>query len=141
MTPNDAGWDYQLKMQEAAFGDYFLSMRPFKCMTDSVDMLCHLPYPYQVNRQIDKKDLTDLEYELLFIRRKPTDYGINPWNGLYYQIRWQNGQLIGEAYEVDLDLLAVPPEDNNLRPIRKHDLHEIDGAQLWLPRLVAMPLN
>lgn len=141
MTPNKAGWDYQLTMQEAGFGDYFLSMRPFKCMTDKVNMLCHLPYPYQIIRYIDRTDLTDLEFDLLFIRRKPTDYGINPWNGLYYRIHWQGGLLVGKAYEVDLDLLAVPPEDNNLRPIQNHDLHEIDGEQLWLPKLVVRPLN
>ncbi|MCP4430499.1 MAG: hypothetical protein GY806_05930 [Gammaproteobacteria bacterium] len=141
LTPNEAGWDYQLKMNEVGFGDYFLSMRPFKCTTDKVNMLCHLAYPYQINRKISKADLVDLEYDLLFIRRKPTDYGINPWNGLYYKLRWRDGLIEGKAHEVDLDLLAVPPEDNQIRPIQSHDLHEIDGKQLWLPKLVSQPQN
>ncbi len=68
-------------------------------------------------------------------------FQINPWNGLYYRMQWQNGLLTGKAYEVDLDLLAVPPEDGSLRPIQSHDLHEIDGGQLWLPKLVARATN
>lgn len=141
MSAQQGGWDYRLGMVEDGFGDYFLSMRPFKCITNRTDMLCHLQYPYNIKRKISQSDLTDLEYDLLFIRRKPTDYGINPWNGLYYRLQWQGDLLIGEAHEVDLDLLAVPPDEGVLRPIQEHDLHQIDAEQLWLPRLVARPVD
>jgi len=141
MAAEGDGWKYRLEMLEAGFGDYFLSMRPFKCITDRVDMLCHLPYPYKIERKINQSDVTDLEYDLLFIRRKPTDYGINPWNGLYYRLRWQGDLLVGEAHEVDLDLLAVPPDEGVLRPIQAHDLHSIDAEQLWLPKLVVQPIS
>ena len=40
------GMAYSVFMNETGFGDYFLSMRPFRCMTDQANMLCHLPYPY-----------------------------------------------------------------------------------------------
>ncbi len=141
MKPSNGGWGYKLNLNEAQFGDYFLSMRPFKCMSDNINMLCYLSYPYQLARHIDKADLVNLEYDLLFIRRKATDYGINPWNGLYYRLRWESDKIIGEGHEVDLDLLAVPPENDDLRPINDEDLHAVDAGQLWLPKMLVRPLN
>ena len=129
---------YQLSMHEPQFGDYFLSMRPFKCMTDKVKMLCHLAYPYAIERQFSKNDLSALEHDFLFIRRKPTDYGIDPWKGLYYRIQQKGDMFIGQAHEVDLNILAVPPEDEVLGLINA-ELHEIDGEQLWLPKLLIKP--
>lgn len=131
-----SGSDYQLSMNENRFSDYFLSMRPFKCMTDKVNMLCHLPYPYDLNRHISDGNLTALEYDFLFIRRKPADYGINPWNGLYYRLQKTGDDYIGQAHEVDLDILAVPPPEDEPYPIKAQDLHPIDEQQLWLPRLL-----
>lgn len=135
-TTSNTGLDYQISMNEQQFGDYFLSMRPFKCMTDKVDMLCHLAYPYDLKRHIFDANLTALEYEFLFIRRKPTDYGINPWNGLYYRLHKQGEDYVGVAHEVDLDILAVPPAHNDPFPIKPEALHGIDAKQLWLPRLL-----
>ncbi len=135
-TAIDRGMDYRIDMNEKRFGDYFLSMRPFKCMTDKVDMLCHLAYPYEMKRHITDQNLTALEYDFLFIRRKPIDYGINPWNGLYYRIHKQGDDYIGQAYEVDLDILAVPPPESDPFPVKSVDLHEIDPEQLWLPQLL-----
>lgn len=131
--------NYRLTMNEQQFGDYFLSMRPFKCMTDKVDMLCHLAYPYPLKRQITEHSLLPLEYDFLFIRRKPADYGINPWNGLYYRLQKKGDEYVGIAHEVDLDILAVPPPEDDPFPIKSSDLHETDTQQLWLPRLLIKP--
>lgn len=139
LEPAEQGYSYRLQMNEAVFGDHFLSMRPFKCIKANANMLCHLQYPYEIARSITNDDLTDLEYDLLFIRRKSTDYGINPWNGLYYRLTWEGDELHGVGHEVDLDILAVPPESGNTRPIKPVDLHEVQAGQLWLPRLVAKP--
>ncbi len=135
LTATGNGWDYQIRMNENRFDDYFLSMRPFKCITDKVDMMCHLAYPYKLKRHLSQHDLSPLEYDFLFIRRKPSDYGINPWNGLYYRLQKQGDDYIGVAHEVDLDILAVPPADDDPYPIKPEDLHEIDTQQLWLPGL------
>jgi hypothetical protein len=134
--PVNDGYDFIVSMNEDQFGDYFLSMRPFKCMTDKINMLCHLAYPYEIKRHITDQSLTALEYGFLFIRRKPSDYGINPWNGLYYPLHKQGEDYIGQAHEVDLDILAAPPPDSDPFPIKQVDLHEIDAQHLWLPRLL-----
>lgn len=126
--------EYRLSMNDQLFGDYFLSMRPFKCISDKANMLCHLAYPYSLERRFSEQDFSALEHDFLFIRRKPTDYGIDPWNGLVYRIEKKGDEYIGQAHEVDLNVLAVPP-DTPL-PLNEAEIHQIDGAQLWLPRLL-----
>ncbi len=135
----NGGNNYRLIMNEKHFADYFLNMRPFRCMTDQVDMLCHLAYPYPIERRISGSDFTALEHDFLFIRRKPTDYGIDPWNGLYYRIEKKGEEYVGQAFEVDLNILAVPPEADDPLPLKDAELNEIDADQLWLPRLLIKP--
>ncbi len=132
------GMAYSVFMNETGFGDYFLSMRPFRCMTDQANMLCHLPYPYTLERRIRRNDLTALEHEFLFIRRKPTDYGIDPWNGLYYRIEKKGDEYHGLAHEVDLNILAAPPDDDSL-PLLEAEMEAGKVDKLWLPRLVIRP--
>jgi|GEM_PF-828138 len=135
LTVEADGKRYQLSMNEAAFGDYFLSMRPFKCMDDGNDMLCHLPYPYPLKREISATSLVALEHEFLFIRRRPADYGIDPWNGLYYRLQRSGDGFVGRAYEVDLNILAAPPEGDVL-PLVEAEMSKGDPDLLWLPRML-----
>jgi hypothetical protein len=127
---------YRLQLDEDRFADYFLSMRPFKCITRGKRMLCHLPYPYANRRNISRDDLTDLEYDLLFIERSPTEYGIDPWNGRYFRLRWDGDAILGEIHEVDLDELAVPPEQGDFRPLNAADLTPAETSPTrWMPTL------
>ncbi|WP_136439956.1 hypothetical protein [Pacificoceanicola onchidii] len=126
---------YSVTMAEAPFSDHFLSMRPFRCIAGPDKHWCHLPYPYEIRRDISK-DLTDLEYDFLFVWKGANDYGINLWNGVYYRLEEQAGTLVGTLHEVDLDQLGVPPEAGNLRPLRDKDLHQSDPESHWLPQLV-----
>ncbi len=127
---------YRFDLDGDAFGDYFLSMRPFKCITHTDKMLCYLPYPYENRRNIDAEDLTDLEYDLLFIARSPKEYGIDPWNGRYFRLGWDDGAMAGEIHEVDLDELAVPPDEGNLRPLTEDDLTPAEASPgRWTPAL------
>ena len=127
---------YAVSWDEGRFGDYFLSMRPFRCLEGPEKLWCRVPYPYSIHRTIPDGDLTDLEYDLMFVWKKANDYGINMWNGVYYQLD-QNGDLLeGKMHEIDMNVLAAPPEDGNLRPIRPQDTTEADPASHWLPRLV-----
>lgn len=138
LTPSDKGHSVSISMDETKFTDHFLSMRPFKCITAEQYQLCHLPYPYENHRQISSDALTDLEYELLFIRRSPTDYGINPWFGVYYRLNPLEGAELsyrGTLHETNLDVLAAPPEDGNLRPITADELYEADPQQHHWPTL------
>lgn len=126
---------FKVELDEAAFSDHFLSMRPFKCLADAENMQCYLPYTYQNRRHITQSDLTDLEYDLLFIERSPKEYGIDPWNGRYYRMRWEGSNIVGEIMEVDLNILAAPPKEGNLRPITSEDLNETELENQWLPRI------
>lgn len=130
---------YQLELIDSAFDDYFLSMRPFKCALKQDNMLCYVAYPYQNRRHISRQDLTDLEYDLLFNARTDKEYGINPWNGRYFRLHWEGERILGELHEVDLNLLASPPEDGNLRPITAAELTPAAPGAKWLPRLIIEP--
>ncbi len=134
----DAGYRFELK--DEAFGDYFLSMRPFKCISYTDKMFCYLSYPYENRRKLSAEDLTDLEYDLLFIARSPTEYGIDPWNGRYFHLRWEGETIVGEIHETDLDILAAPPEDGSLRPLADADMVPVAASdKQWTPRLVIEP--
>ena len=50
---------YSVSMDETSFTDHFLSMRPFRCLEGSQKNWCHVPYPYEINRNISV-DLIDL---------------------------------------------------------------------------------
>ena len=47
--------------------------------------------------------------------------------------------LSGAMYEMDMNLLAVPPDAGNMRPIREVDLTEADRDSHWLPRMLVLP--
>ena len=126
---------YQITLNEDAFADHFLSMRPFKCLEGTEKHWCHVPYPYDIQRRITADDLTDLEYDLLFLWKGATDYGINMWNGVYYRLSYTDGGIIGALHEMDMDTLSAPPVAGNLRPIAEKHLHEADPDSHWLPVL------
>lgn len=134
-TPTEDGYAYRVELDSAKFGDEFLSMRPFRCLEGPQGNLCHLPYPYDIRRHITATDLVDLEYDLLFLRQNPGEYGINAWNGIYYRLTAGPTGLQGTLHEVDLNVLAVPPPAGERRPIRSAQLNATDAAAHWLPRL------
>lgn len=127
--------DYSVAMNDAAFTDHFLSMRPFKCLEGPAKHWCHVPYPYPNARNISQ-DTTDLEYDFLFLWKGATEYGINMWNGVYYKLDKAGDALTGTLYEMDMNTLASPPDDGNLRPVAESDLHESEPESHWLPKLV-----
>lgn len=126
---------YELDMDTAPFTDHFLSMRPFKCLEGPEKHWCYLPYPYENRRDISG-DLTDLEYDLLFIWKGATDYGIDTWNGVYYQLEPHGDGWRGAMHEIDMDILAVPPDAGDLRPVLDKHLEPADPEGHWLPRLI-----
>lgn len=118
-----------------AFDDFFLSMRPFKCLVGPDKNWCHVPYPYPLPRNI-ADDPTDLSYEFLFVWKNTNDYGINMWNGVYYNITETNGTYTGTLHEMDMDLLSAPPPANVIHPLRAQDIHASDPESHWLPTLI-----
>lgn len=131
---------YRFELDDALFSDHFLSMRPFKCVAHLERMFCYLGYPYAIRRNISRQDLTDLEYDLLFIARRPTEYGIDPWNGRYFRLRWEGDSIVGTIHETDLDILASPPEDGGLRPLAAAEIVPMEASDAqWTPRIVIEP--
>ena len=130
------GYRFEVVLDDAQFDDHFLSMRPFKCLEHARYLLCHLPYPYENRRRIAADDLADLEYDLLFIRKAPSEYGINPYNGLYYRLELDGDAIRGTLHETDLDVLAAPPEAGNLRPIEVDALYEAEPEAHPYPTLL-----
>ena len=135
-TPDGDGASYEIALREGPFSDHFLSMRPFKCLEGAAKHWCHIAYPYENRRRVTAADQTDLEYDLLFIWKGATEYGINMWNGVYYAIEPDGDRLVGRLHEVDMGLLAAPPAPGDLRPLGADDLHESDPEGHWLPMLV-----
>ncbi len=126
-TPKEDGAEISVSIDGADFQDEFLSMRPFRCLPDRKEVWCHLAYPYKLRGRVTASDLTDLEYALLFLFKPPGDYGINAWNGLYFKLSLgADGVISGAVHEVDLNVLAVPPEQDFARPVRAPDLNEVD---------------
>jgi hypothetical protein len=118
------------------FRDHFLSMRPFKCL-EGEKFYCHLPYPYAWKGEVTETDLADLEYALLFVQKEPAAYGINLWHGVYYKLTLStDGRISGTLHEVDMDVLASPPADGELRPITPDLLTRADPGGQWLPELI-----
>ncbi|WP_138841137.1 hypothetical protein [Ruegeria sediminis] len=134
--PRGERMSYSIDWNDEVFADHFLSMRPFKCIEGPDKHWCHVPYPYEINRQVDVGDLTDLEYDLLFLWKGSTEYGINMWNGVYYRLDATDDGLVGRLHEMDMDLLSAPPEPGDLRPLSDMDLHEADPESHWLPELL-----
>jgi len=119
---------YSVAMNNDAFSEHFLSMRPFKCLDGSDKTWCHVPYPYEIARDISD-DLTDLEYDFLFLWKGRTDYGINMWNGIYYRIERTETGFHGTLHEMDMDLLSAPPEGGYcVRCARRTSLKAIPPA-------------
>lgn len=126
---------YTLDWNAPAFSDHFLSMRPFRCIDGPDKTWCHVPYPYAIRRDIGA-DLTDLEYDFLFVWKGRGEYGIDMWNGVYYVIEATGDGYVGQMHEMNMDILAVPPEPGEMRPIGRQDLEPADPEGHWLPRLV-----
>lgn len=135
LEPLEDGYRTKVELDESVFEDQFLSMRPFKCLPDPRETVCYLPYPYENRRQIREGDLTDLEYDLLFLHKSSSEYGINAWNGFYYELTRTQDGFTGELRETDLNVLAAPPEAGDLRPIERSALFEASDKH-WPRRLI-----
>lgn len=136
---HNGAYSVNVEMDNPFFEDQFLSMRPFRCLTQSAEWFCYLPYPYDLYKTITFDDLTELEYQLLFIWKSPKNFGIDAWNGVYYQLTANNdGSISGQLLQGDLNVLANPPEPYS-HPI---DLYEFidEGAKNRLyPSLIIRP--
>lgn len=108
---------FEVKLDAPQFSIEFLSMRPFSCLRDEKEMWCHLPYPYDMKGRVTAGDLTDLEYSLLFLFKRPQEFGIDAFKGLYFKLTASPAGINGVLHEADLSVLASPPPEGVDRPI------------------------
>jgi hypothetical protein len=136
-SAHDGRTSYSLKIDNPSFSEHFLSMRPFRCLEGAAQTVCHLPYPHALRRQVTADDLTDLEYDLLFLHKSSGEYGINFWNGIYYELALgADGTIKGKLKETDMNELASPPAEKFGRLIEPANLSDADGATHRFPTLV-----
>lgn len=129
--PIAAGTRFTLALKADRFGEYFLAMRPFKCLTGPRQHLCHFPFE-RAGDMITETDLQPLEYALMFLHKKPATVSLDSRNGLYYTLRRTARGFDGRVSDVDMDPTSVP-EAKRVRPIARQDLHSADPAAYWLP--------
>lgn len=128
----DSGSKYSLHMEHERFKDFFLSMKEMKCL-EGPELMCHLAYPYDQPRTVTEQELGWLSHDLLFMYKQPAEFGANFWNGVYYQLRIEDGVIKGNAQAVDLNMLASPPDDLSVLPFGKWDREELEPKNRWLP--------
>lgn len=136
-TPAEAGKTRFKVTIDDALEEYFLAMRPFRCLTGPVQRLCHFPVEREA-ALISKEDLVPLEYALLFIHTAPKSLHINPFNGIYYKMSWTGNGIAGELHDVEMDAFIAPdivPVERRQRPISHSELAPGDPRSHWLPRL------
>ena len=136
-TPAEAGKTrFKITMEET-LEEYFLAMRPFRCLTGPLQRLCHFPVEREA-ALISPGDLVPLEYALLFMRTAPKSLHIDPFNGIYYKMSWTERGITGQLHDVEMDSFIAPdivPLERRQRPIRHSDLTPGDPRSHWLPLL------
>jgi hypothetical protein len=121
-------------MQYDRFTDYFLSMKEMKCL-EGPELMCHLPYPYRNPHWLSDTRLHWLEHDLLFMFKRPSEYGVNFWNGILYKLTATDYGYSGTGRAVDLNELAAPPEDLEAPAFKGVYLEALSTENRWLPRL------
>lgn len=115
---SDGKTGFRVIMDTDRFKDFFLSMKEFKCLEGSGEVVCHVPYPYQHPGVIDGDNFVWLEHSLLFLFKQPRDFGAKLWNGLYYRFVRDASGLTGTPHAVDLNVISAPPDDLRIPPYR-----------------------
>lgn len=127
---------FALSIDHAPFRDHFLSMREFKCLDGSGEILCHVPYPYSRPDTVTPGDLAWLEHALMFMFKKPADFGAKLWNGVYWQLRvTPDGTLEGRPQAIDLNRIGAPPARLDVPPYRPAQRDDMPEGARWFVRL------
>lgn len=130
---------FKITLKEDTMNEYFLAMRPFKCVAGTTQQYCLFPVSNEPPI-VTEGDFTTLEYQLMFMKTKPNALHINPFNGIYYRFSLDDkGGLVGVQHELDMDPFITPdsvPADRRLRPIRAVDLQDVQPQSAWMPMLI-----
>jgi hypothetical protein len=132
-TQQVGGTKAEFTADPKVFEERFLAMRPFLCLDGDKHSYCH--FPYKSPQLIRDDDLTDLEYQFMFLRKPRNSVSLDPTNGLYYELKKTATGFEGALREVDMTPIIVP-EGDMTRPIKRENLFVSDPTGHWLPKLV-----
>ncbi len=133
-TPHGEQSSFVLHLDHARMKDFFLSMKEFKCL-EGEEIHCHVPYPYANPATVSRNDLRWLEHSLLFLYKRPKDFGARLWNGLYYRMALTDEGIVGTQQAIDLTLVGAPPADPSVPPYGPGERAEIPPGTHWIDRL------
>jgi hypothetical protein len=119
---------------ERVFKDFFLSMKEMKCL-EGPEIWCHIPYPYEKQAITKDNQTIWLSHELLFMYKRPDQFGAQLWQGVYFEFTQDDKGYEGKPYSVDLNELASPPDDPNTPPLNILDMEPLEIETRWLPFL------
>jgi hypothetical protein len=135
-TPQaDGRIGFVLAMEREHLKDFFLSMKEFKCAEGPSEILCHVPYPYAQPGTVSTTDLAWLEHSLLFMFKKPSEFGAKLWNGVYFQLRLTDQGLEGTPQAIDLNRISAPPDRLDVPPYRAALRDDMRPDERWFNRL------
>ncbi|PZO12709.1 MAG: hypothetical protein DCE87_14510 [Betaproteobacteria bacterium] len=128
--------EFTLELDHTKFTDFFLSMREFKCLAGETEVSCHVPYPYKSPNIVSAEDYAWLEHRLLFMFKRPSEFGAKLWNGIYFKFAIEGDTLVGVPQAVDLNKIGAPPVDLNEPPYPDQDRHDTNIEQRLVKALV-----
>lgn len=137
-TPQGDKARFKIDFDDSKFTQYFLSMREFKCV-EGPEVVCHVPYPYPNPDVVTASDLSWLEHALLFFYKSPADYGAKMSHGLIYSLSMNGDRLTGKPESIDLDEIAIPPDDQSAAFFTRDHRYEIQPGARWIENLTIEP--
>jgi len=127
---------FTLQLEPERFKDFFLSMKEFKCLENTQEIQCHVPYPYPNPATVTADNLVWLEHSLLFFFKAPRDFGARLWNGIYYQMQITDQGIVGTPQAIDLVQMGEPPVDPSIPPFGKEGRTDMVPETRWFYRLI-----
>jgi hypothetical protein len=128
----DGGYTFTVQIDSKVFTDHFLSMKEFKCLGGAPELMCWVPYPYRSGTTITEKDFAWLEHSLLFMFKRPSDFGAKLWNGVYFQLSRTSTGLLGKPQAVDLNQISAPPSDLAVPPFKPGLRDDYPQGSRWI---------
>ena len=127
---------FKLKLESPLLVDHFLSMKEFKCLDAETEVTCHVPYPYENPQTITAGNLIWLEHSLLFLFKKPRDFGAKLWNGSYYQLEVVGQRLMGKPQAIDLNHISAPSNTPSIAPFAPSLRVDAEPGARWIDHLL-----
>lgn len=126
---------FALTLDRSRFVDHFLSMREFKCVPWPSEILCHVPYPYANPAHVTRDDPAWLEHALLFMFKRPDEFGAKLWNGVVFKLRPHANGFEGSPQAVDLNRIAAPAANPDIPPFKPAWRDDMAAGARWFGRL------